>query len=183
MAKRLQELAFLNPGLEIFFQDEREKAIKKISDEETEEISEVETAGQTTEGEIAEVQTTEGETADSEKNMNTNDFRHWCKKYHYEGGIRSYVEFLNQHKTSIHKDVVYIVAENQGVMAEVALQWTTSYNEQIVSFVNNINTIDGGTHVSGLKGALTRTFNNYLASDGKKQTKTLTLVVMIFGKV
>ena len=76
------------------------------------------------------------------------------KRYHYEGGIRSYVEHLNQHKSSIHSEVVYISSESQGVMAEVALQWTTSYSENIVSFVNNINTIDGGTHVSGLKGVL-----------------------------
>ena len=87
----------------------------------------------------------------------------WKQEYCYEGGIRSFVSFLNQGRTSLHKDPIYIQGGKQGLEVELALQWTSSYSENVVSFVNNINTVDGGTHVSGFKGALTRTFNSYIA--------------------
>jgi DNA gyrase subunit B len=86
--------------------------------------------------------------------------------FHYEGGIRSFVEHLNGPRTALHDAVAYIDGARDGVMVEVALQWTTSYNENVLSFVNNINTIEGGTHVSGLKAALTRTINSYAAAKG-----------------
>ena len=87
----------------------------------------------------------------------------WTATYCYEGGIRSYVEFLNQSRTALHPNPIYISGGKQGLEVELALQWTTAYAENIVFFVNNINTIDGGTHVSGFKGALTRSFNTYLS--------------------
>jgi len=85
--------------------------------------------------------------------------------FQYEGGIISFVEHLNQRKTPIHPKPVYFEAEKDQVVIEIALQWNDSYSEQIFSFANNINTHDGGTHVSGFKSALTRTFNAYLSKN------------------
>ena len=114
LARRLQELAFLNSGIKISFVDERDG---------------------------------------------------WSADYEYEGGLRSYVLHLNQAKTAIHEEPIFVSGGEQGLEVEVALQWTTAYAENVVSFVNNINTIDGGTHVSGLKAALTRVVNNYISSN------------------
>ena len=79
----------------------------------------------------------------------------------YEGGISEYVKFINQGKTPIHVDIIHLDGEEDGVIFEVAMQYTTGYNENIYSFVNNINTHDGGTHEEGVKRALTRVINNY----------------------
>ena len=75
--------------------------------------------------------------------------------------IKSFVGFLNEAKTSLHPDPIFISGERDNIQVEIALQWTTAYSANILSFVNNINTIEGGTHVSGLKTALTRSVNNY----------------------
>ena len=79
----------------------------------------------------------------------------------YEGGIREYVSFINQGKTVIHPDIIYLSGEEDGVFFEVAMQYNSSYNDNIYSFVNNINTHDGGTHEEGVRRALTRVINNY----------------------
>ena len=79
----------------------------------------------------------------------------------YEGGISEYVRFINQGKTPIHDDIIHLEGEEDGVFFEVAMQYNTGYNENIYSFVNNINTHDGGTHEDGVKRALTRLINNY----------------------
>ena len=113
LRKRLQELAFLNPGVTIAITDERDET---------------------------------------------------AEEFHYEGGIRTFVEHLNEARTALHEGVAFCEGGKDGVMVEVALQWTSSYQENVLSFVNNINTIEGGTHVSGLKAALTRTINAYAQS-------------------
>ncbi len=110
LAGRLQELAFLNPGVMVRIEDRR--------------------------------------------NDRVGEFR-------YEGGIKSFVLHLTQSKNPLHAEPIYISGGKEGLEAELALQWTPSYNETIFSFANNINTVEGGTHVSGLKAALTRTLNNY----------------------
>ena len=79
----------------------------------------------------------------------------------YEGGISEYVKFINQGKTPIHEDIIHLSGEEEDVMFEVAMQYNTGYNENIYSFVNNINTHDGGTHEEGVRRALTRVINNY----------------------
>ena len=79
----------------------------------------------------------------------------------YEGGIREYVKFINQGKTPIHEDIIHLEGIEDGVFFEVALQYNTGYNDNIYSFVNNINTHDGGTHEEGVKRALTRVINSY----------------------
>ncbi len=112
---RLRELAFLNKGLEVIFEDERS-------------------------GKKAEM----------------------C----YQGGISSFVNFLNENKNVLHPRPITIEKERDGVVVEVAMQYNDSYSENISSFVNNINTLEGGTHLAGFKAALTRTINNYALKEG-----------------
>ena len=87
---------------------------------------------------------------------------------HYEGGIVSFVEFLNKEKRGapVHPDVIYMKGEKNGSIAEVAMQYNDSYNETIISFANNMSTIEGGTHETGFKSALTRAINNYARKAG-----------------
>jgi len=87
-------------------------------------------------------------------------------EFYFEGGIASFVEHLNEARSPLHAPPVKVVGERDGVQVELALQWTTAYSEALYSFVNSINTIEGGTHVSGLKAALTRTLSNYARQNG-----------------
>jgi DNA gyrase subunit B len=84
------------------------------------------------------------------------------KEFQFEGGLRSFIEYLNKNKTSIHKEPIYIDAEKDRVGVEVSFEFNDGYSENIFSFVNNINTKEGGTHLAGFKAALTRTFNDFL---------------------
>jgi DNA gyrase subunit B len=86
------------------------------------------------------------------------DERH---KFHYEGGIRDFVGYVNKSKDPVHKGIVYFEGESDQGQVEVAMQWNSSYVESVFSFANNINTTEGGSHLSGFKGALTRTLNDY----------------------
>lgn len=79
----------------------------------------------------------------------------------YEGGIIEYVEYLNKHKNALYNEIIYCEGERNEVYVEVAMQHNNTYNEAIYSFVNNINTPEGGTHLSGFRSALTKTFNEY----------------------
>ena len=96
---------------------------------------------------------------------------------HYEGGIISFVEYLNNEKrgTPIHPEVIYMKGEENGSIAEVAMQYNDSYNETIISFANNMSTIEGGTHETGFKSALTRAINDYAKKKGliKGEDKSL----------
>src|SRR5262245_2119217 len=83
----------------------------------------------------------------------------------YEGGIKSFVEHLNRAKTPIHEDVVFIQGTREGVEVEIAMQWNSGYAEAVYAFANNINTIEGGTHLIGFRAALTRTVNAYGVSN------------------
>lgn len=112
LAKRVQELAFLNRGLRISITDKREG-------------------------------------------------KEQTKSFHYEGGIASYVSFINENKELIFKDPIYTDGEMDGITVEVAMQYTTSYHETIMSFANNIHTHEGGTHEQGFRTALTRVINDY----------------------
>ena len=82
--------------------------------------------------------------------------------FHYEGGIKEFVKHMNQNKEALHKDIIYFEVKKADVCeAEVAMQYTDRYNEMILSYANNINTVEGGTHLVGFKSALTRVFNDY----------------------
>ncbi|MEJ2200112.1 MAG: DNA gyrase subunit B, partial [Desulfuromonadaceae bacterium] len=85
--------------------------------------------------------------------------------FHYEGGIASFVEYLNRAKTAIHPKPIFITGNKEGVDIEIAFQYNDSYDEKIFSFANNINTHEGGTHLVGFKASLTRTMNNYATSN------------------
>lgn len=91
--------------------------------------------------------------------------------FHYEGGISEYVKFINKGKTPVHEDVIHLEGEEDGVMFEVAMQYNTTYNSNIYSFVNNINTHDGGTHEEGVRRALTRIINSYARKSGMLKEK------------
>ena len=83
------------------------------------------------------------------------------EEFHYEGGIKAYVEMLNKNKTPIHEQIVYVSGKNNDISIEVAMQYNNGYSENVYSFTNNINTHEGGTHEEGVKIALTRIINNY----------------------
>ena len=97
-------------------------------------------------------------------------------KFLYEGGISEYVRFLNKNKTPIHEQVIHLEGEEAGIFFEVAMQYNTGYSDNIYSFVNNINTHDGGTHEEGVRRALTRIINNYARKNNilKEKDESLT---------
>ena len=124
LSQRLRELAFLNRGLRITIEDERDQK---------------------------------------------------SHEFLYEGGIVSFVQNLNKAKTPIHPDVVYLHGTRDGLEIEIALQWNEGYTESVYAFANNINTIEGGTHLVGFKSALTRTINAYAVANSllKKDEEAL----------
>jgi len=90
--------------------------------------------------------------------------------YLYQGGIKEYVEYINAAKESIHPEIIYVDSQKENVYVEAALQWCSDvYSDNILGFANNIRTIDGGTHIEGLKTVLTRTFNNLAKKRGKRK--------------
>ncbi len=98
------------------------------------------------------------------KGVNINIYNEETDKsevFKYEGGVKEFIEYLNEGKTPIHNDVVFIDKEQDGIKIEVAFQYNDSYSDMILTFANNINTVDGGTHLSGFKSGLTRTLNAY----------------------
>jgi len=82
-------------------------------------------------------------------------------EFHYEGGIREFVQYLNNKKDILHEEIIYAEGSKDKVIVEIAIQYTDAYSESLYSFVNNINTIEGGTHLVGFKTALTRVMNDY----------------------
>jgi len=125
LSQRLRELAFLNKGIRILFQDER-----------------------------------------TGKKHN----------FQYDGGIVSFVKYLNENKTALHPEPIYHTRERDKISVEFAVQYNDGYVENVFSFVNNINTVEGGTHLIGFRAALTRTINNYAEREGMtKALKEVTL--------
>ena len=98
-----------------------------------------------------------------------------AETYLYKGGLKQFIDYLNENKHAIHPQVIAFEGEKDDIPIDVAFQYNDSYNENILSYVNNINTIEGGTHLSGLRTALTRTLNNYATRNNlfKKTNTTL----------
>ena len=127
LAARLRELAYLNGGVRIVFQDERQSA--------------------------------RGEEGQPHEEI-----------YFYEGGIKEYVAYMNKEKDALHPEIIHVNAEKDGVQVEAALQWCSdAYSDSILGFANNIRTVDGGTHIEGLKTVLTRTLNAFAKKLGKRK--------------
>jgi DNA gyrase subunit B len=95
--------------------------------------------------------------------------------FHAKGGLREMVAHINEKRKVLHQEIVYIDTERDGIEIELAFQYNDGYNENVFSFVNNINTHEGGTHLTGLKSALTRTINNYAAKSGSLKKADFTL--------
>jgi DNA gyrase subunit B len=93
-------------------------------------------------------------------------------RFLYEGGIREFVEFLNKNKTAVNEKPILMAGERDGIAVEIALQWNDSYTETTYSFANNINTTEGGTHLSGFRSALTRTINHYASKNNLAEKLT-----------
>jgi len=90
--------------------------------------------------------------------------------YHYQGGIKEYVAYMNAEKDPLHPEIIYVNSEKDGVQVEAALQWCVdAYSDNIFGFANNIRTVDGGTHIEGLKTVLTRTLNTFARKRGKRK--------------
>lgn len=98
-----------------------------------------------------------------------------CETYHYEGGIKEFVSYLNRNKDVLHPEPIYVEGEKDGIIAEVSLQYNDGYTENLYSFANNIDTIEGGTHLVGFKTAITRVINDYAKKFGhiKENDKNL----------
>ena len=91
-------------------------------------------------------------------------------RFHYEGGIRQYVEYINKDKQALHEDIIHVQSEKDGVQVEAALQWCVdAYSDNLLGFANNIRTIDGGTHLEGLKTVLTRSLNTIARKRNKRK--------------
>ena len=180
---RLREQAFLNAGIRIILRDERkenvdedifgEKANMALAEaEKTEEYKEPdEDDGDDA---FADEEDIEGSAArekikfedEEDENISRGKYTEYDLKY--DGGIRQFVEHLNRakHVEVIHPQVIYMKAEKGDITAEVAMQYNDSYNETIVTFANNMSTIDGGTHETGFKSAITKVLNDYARKSG-----------------
>ena len=95
--------------------------------------------------------------------------------FYYKGGIAEFVKHLNKNKSPLHDEPLYFEVISDELSIEVSMQYNDSYDEKIFSFANNINTVDGGTHLSGFRGAITRTINNYAESSGLTKNAKVTL--------
>lgn len=87
-------------------------------------------------------------------------------EFHYEGGLKAFVNHINKSKSPLHEEVISFTGEKNDIAVECALQWTNAYNESMLCFTNNIPQKDGGTHLAGFRGALTRSLNNYIVENG-----------------
>ncbi|MCM1559770.1 MAG: DNA topoisomerase (ATP-hydrolyzing) subunit B [Butyrivibrio sp.] len=168
---RLREMAFLTKGLRIILRDNRadEKLTSEVENSQINELLQrAEADKEEREKEEREKEAGEDETDRAEASeMSADDLsegkvsKQKKVEFYYEGGIREFVTYLNRSKTPLYENILYFEGEKNRVYVEVAFQHNDSYNESVFSFVNNINTPEGGTHLQGFRNAITKTFNDY----------------------
>ncbi|ASR00845.1 DNA topoisomerase (ATP-hydrolyzing) subunit B [Gordonia rubripertincta] len=146
VARRLQEMAFLNKGLTITLTDQRPQAVEPPGDANGDEDAPA--------TDVAEAVQTETEKAAAATKPKT-------RTYHYPDGLVDYIKHLNRTKQSIHNTVIGFSAKGEGHEVEIAMQWNAGYSESVHTFANTINTHEGGTHEEGFRAALTSTVNKY----------------------
>ena len=183
LKRRLREMAFLTKGLRIILRDNRTEE-EVVADNENSQINELleraeadrkaeEEESRTENAEIAE-ESPVSHNSDGSKAAKTggkigkthiitleNGKKQKVIEFYYEGGIKEFVAYLNKSKTPIYENILYFEGEKNNVYVEVSFQHNDSYNESVFSFVNNINTPEGGTHLQGFRNAITKTFNDY----------------------
>ena len=189
LKRRLREMAFLTKGLRIILRDNRQEEKNSVNLESSFENSQIgellerafdDQKIQNDENEDHSVAgTDEVYVSDNEDKAKDNKSKTGGRigkshvitldngnkqkviEFYYEGGIKEFVEYLNKSKTPLYENILYFEGEKNGVYVEVAFQHNDSYNESVFSFVNNINTPEGGTHLQGFRNAITKTFNDY----------------------
>lgn len=165
LKRRLREMAFLTKGLRIILRDNRSEEEQILTDTSAEnaQISQLlqraaedqkESAAEEETAKTFKVGVSRTVRLDSGKKQKVIEF-------HYEGGIKEFVTYLNKSKTPLYENILYFEGEKNQVYVEVSFQHNDSYNESVFSFVNNINTPEGGTHLQGFRNAITKTFNDY----------------------
>ena len=155
---RLREMAFLTKGLRIILRDEREDR-EEIGSHENAQINELLQRAQADREEQSGGE--EGaqipQAAEKAEKKKKKKYAEFC----YEGGIKEFVSYLNKNKTPLYENIMYFEGQKNQVYVEVSFQHNDSFNESVFSFVNNINTPEGGTHLQGFRNSLTKTFNDY----------------------
>ena len=185
LKRRLREMAFLTKGLRIILKDSRqEEAVEAFTtDAENAQISEL--LKRAEEDKKAQQEEVVDNSAENKENVENKDSAEGEKTYkigkvryvtlengkkqkviefYYEGGIKEFVTYLNKSKTPLYDNILYFEGEKNKVYVEVSFQHNDSFNESVFSFVNNINTPEGGTHLMGFRNAVTKTFNDYARS-------------------
>lgn len=164
---RLREMAFLTKGLRIILRDNRQEGAV-LTDVENRQIGELleraeaDRQESTAESELTEENAGNGTAAPEE--AGAAEKKQKVVEFCYEGGIKEFVTYLNRSKTPLYENVLYFEGQKNNVYVEVSFQHNDSYNESVFSFVNNINTPEGGTHLQGFRNAITKTFNDYARS-------------------
>ena len=151
IARRLQEMAFLNKGLTIVLRDERAISKEQAELEEIAEAGDAAVSLSSLDEKDASGEDGEGKTSKKKKEV----------IYHYPNGLQDYVEFLNRNKSAIHPTIVGFDVKGEDHEVEIALQWNQGYKESVHTFANTINTHEGGTHEEGFRAALTSLMNRY----------------------
>ena len=180
LKRRLREMAFLTKGLRIILRDSRQVEEMVSADHENSQINELlqraenDKKEQDAEKEVQSLPINEentdaeipggktgGRIGKSHTVVLENGKKQKVIEFYYEGGIKEFVSYLNKSKTPLYDNILYFEGEKNGVYVEVSFQHNDSYNESVFSFVNNINTPEGGTHLIGFRNAITKTFNDY----------------------
>ena len=164
---RLREMAFLTKGLRIILRDTRveependnlDPSISKLLDRAAEDTDLQKAELNDKEAENSDVEVSENESAETAEAPKKKEK---VLEFYYEGGIKEFVTYLNKSKEALYENVLYFEGTKNNVYVEVAFQHNDSYTESVYSFVNNINTPEGGTHLQGFRNAITKTFNDY----------------------